>query len=78
MNAFGDGPVVVNKGERLRWVNVDTVEHDVTADTSALPEFTTTGRLAPGGERTFIMRSTGTTSIHCIIHPQMTGTLVVR
>ena len=78
MNAFGDEPVVIHKGERLRWLNVDTVEHDVTADTPALPEFMTTGPLAPGGQRTFVMNSAGTTRIHCMIHPQMTGTLVVR
>ena len=77
-NAFGDEPVVIHKGERLRWRNVDTVEHDVVADTASLPEFTTTGTLAPGGERTFTMNTTGATRIHCTIHPQMVGTLVVQ
>ena len=78
MNAFGDEPVVIHQGERLRWLNVDTVEHDVTADTPALPEFETTGPLAPGDQRTFVIHSVGTTRIHCMIHPQMTGTLIVR
>jgi len=77
-NAFGDEPVVVHKGERLRWRNTDTVEHDVVADTASLPEFMTTGTLAPGGERTFTMNTIGTTRIHCTIHPQMVGTLVVQ
>jgi plastocyanin len=76
--AFGDEPVVVYKGERLRWRNTDTVEHDVVTDTASLPEFMTSGVLAPGGERTFNMNTIGTTRIHCTIHPQMTGTLVVR
>ena len=76
--AFGDEPVVVHKGERLRWRNVDTVEHDVVADTAALPEFATTGTLAPGGERVFTMNTVGTTRIHCTIHPQMVGSLVVQ
>src|SRR5262245_1692049 len=52
-NAFGDEPVVIHKGERLRWRNADTVEHDVVADTASLPEFVTTGTLAPGSERVF-------------------------
>jgi plastocyanin len=77
-NAFGDEPVVVHKGERLRWRNVDTVEHDVVTDTPSLPEFKTTGTLAPGAERSFIMNTPGTSRIHCTIHPQMVGTLVVR
>jgi plastocyanin len=76
--AFGDEPVVIQKGERLRWRNVDTVEHDVVADTPSLPEFVTTGALAPGDERLFTMNTAGTTRIHCSIHPEMVGTLVVR
>ena len=76
--AFGDEPIVIYKGERLRWRNVDTVEHNVVTDTASLPEFMTTGLLAPGGERSFIMNTIGTTKIHCTIHPQMTGTLVVQ
>lgn len=76
--AFGDEPVVIHKGERMRWRNIDTVEHDVTTDAASLPEFMTTGPLAPGAERSFIMNTTGTTRIHCRIHPQMAGTLLVE
>jgi plastocyanin len=75
--AFGDEPVVIHKGERLRWRNADGVEHNVVADTP-VAEFLTTGVLAPGGERSFTMNSIGATRIHCSIHPQMQGTLVVR
>src|SRR5262249_32344541 len=46
--AFGDEPVVIHKGERLRWRNVDTREHNVVADVP-LSGFVTTGVLAPGG-----------------------------
>lgn len=77
-NAFGDEPVVIHKGERLRWHNADSVAHDVVADMASFPEFTTTGTLAPGGEQAFIMNTVGSTPIHCTIHPQMVGTLVVR
>jgi len=66
------------QGERLRWVNVDTVEHNVVADTASLPEFATTGVLAPGAERSFTMNTIRTTAIHCMNHPQMVGVLVVR
>ena len=77
-NAFGDEPVVIFKGERLRWVNVDTLPHNIVTDTTAFPEFATTGQLTPGGEKSFIMNTVGTTTIHCADHPNMTGTLVVR
>jgi plastocyanin len=76
-NAFGDQPVVVRRGERLRWRNADVVEHNVIADAASFPEFRSTGLLAPGGEASFGMNTRGTTRIHCTIHPQMVGTLVV-
>jgi plastocyanin len=77
-NAFGDEAIVILKGERMRWRNLDSVEHTLVADTPSLPEFATTGALAPGDERSFLMMTTGTTRIHCQEHPQMVGTLVVR
>jgi plastocyanin len=77
-NAFGDEPVVIFKGERMRWQNLDAVEHDVVADAPTLPEFDTTGRLSPGAEQSFVMQTVGTTKIHCSIHPEMTGTLIVK
>lgn len=77
--AFGDEAVVVYKGERLRWVNIDTQTHALVADTSGVPDFRTTGNLQPsGGEQSFLMTTTGTTTFHCTIHPGMVGTLVVR
>ena len=68
----------MHEGEALRWRNADTVDHNVVADTASLPEFATTGTLAPGGERRFTMNTTGSTQIHCTIHPQMMGILVVQ
>jgi plastocyanin len=63
---------------RLEVVARDADEHDVVTDTPSLAEFMRTGTLAPGGERSFIMNTTGTSRIHCRIHPQMVGTLVVQ
>ena len=77
-NAFGDETIVIFKGERMRWQNLDSVAHTLVPDTPSLPEFETTGPLAPGDERSFFMMTTGSTQIHCTEHPQMIGTLVVR
>lgn len=76
--AFGNHPVVIYQGERMRWQNADTATHHVVADAMSLPEFETTGALVPGGERSFVMRTVGTTPIRCTIHPGMTGTLIVQ
>ena len=77
-SAFGDEPVVVHKGERLRWVNADTLAHVIVADSPDATDFRKTEELPPGAEQSFIMTKPGTTRIHCETHPNMTGTLVVR
>jgi plastocyanin len=77
--AFGDEPVVIHKGERLRWVNVDRLTHVVVADSPDATDLRSTADLAPnGGEQSLVMTKVGTTTIHCGIHPTMTGTLIVR
>jgi plastocyanin len=76
--AFGDEPIVVHPGERLRWVNADTVVHDVVADAPDATDFRRTGDLPPGAEHAFPLTRSGTTRIHCARHPNMTGILIVR
>ena len=73
--AFGDEPVVIYKGERWRWV---TLTHNVIADSPDATDFRKTDDLPAGGEQSFMMTRLGTTRIHCAIHPNMTGTLIVR
>jgi plastocyanin len=75
--AFGDEPIVVYKGERLRWVNADTLAHVIVADSPDATDFRRT-ELPPGAGESFVMNRLGTTTIHCAIHPSMTGTLTVR
>lgn len=76
--AFGDEPIVIYTGERLRWVNADTLTHVVVADSPDGTDFRKTGELPGGGEQSFTMTRPGMTRIHCAIHPNMTGTLIVR
>ena len=77
--AFGDEPIVIYKSERLRWVNADTLTHVIVADSPNATDFSKTDELPPnGGEQSFTMNRLGTTRIHCAIHPNMTGTLIVR
>jgi plastocyanin len=76
--AFGDEPIVIYKGERLRWVNADTLTHVIVADSPDGTDFRKTEELSGGGEQSFIMIKLGMTGIHCTIHPNMTGTLLVR
>ena len=43
----------------MRFRNADGTEHNVVADTQTFPEFTTTGTLAPGGGKGFVMNTVG-------------------
>ena len=77
--AFGDEPIVIYTHERLRWVNADGLAHRIVADSPEATDFRNTDDLDPnGGEQSFNMTRLGTTGIHCAIHPNMTGTLIVR
>ncbi len=77
--AFGDEPIVIYKGERLRWVNVDSLTHVIVADSPDATDFRRTEELPGyGGEQSFIMTKLGMTGIHCADHPNMTGSLIVR
>ena len=77
--AFGDEPIVIHQSERLRWVNADTLTHVIVADSPDATDFSKTEELrGGGGEQSFIMTHVGMTKIHCAIHPNMTGILIVR
>ena len=76
--AFGDEPIVIYKGENLRWVNADMLAHRIAADSPDETDFRGTNELPGGGQQSFTLNKLGTTKIHCTIHPSMTGTLIVR
>jgi plastocyanin len=76
--AFGDKPIVIYRGERLRWVNADTTAHVIVADSPDATDFRKSDELRAGGEQSTVMNKLGTTRIHCDLHPNMTGTLTVR
>ena len=62
----------------MRWRNADSVEHNIVSDTPSLPEFATTGTLAPGGERSFFDEHRRHDADPFTVHPQMVGTLIVQ
>lgn len=72
--AFVPKQVTVHVGQRIRWVNDDTVQHDVKADSGARFQSRDFGR---GGSFTYTPRATGTIAYECDLHPGMVGTLTV-
>jgi plastocyanin len=76
--AFGDEDIVIYKGEKMHWVNLDKLTHHLVADSPNATDFPGTNDLPQTGEQSFIMTRLGTTKVHCTIHPEMTGVIVVR
>lgn len=71
--AFGPQVVTVKVGTTVHWMNHDTEAHTVTSDTRAFGSPV----LQPGHGYSFTFTKPGTYSYHCMIHPFMTGKVVV-
>jgi len=73
--AFGSGPDTVLVGKTVAWRNTRGITHTSTANGGQW----NTGNIAAGGTSAAIqMNTAGTFTYACLIHPSMTGTLVVR
>jgi len=72
--AFTPRTLTVAPGTRLQVTNADGTQHTFTADNGAFA----TGVLGGGRHAVVTVNTAGTYRYHCDIHPNMTGTLVVR
>ena len=69
------GPVTAGPRARVPIQSRDSVPHTVTADDGAFDS----GRIGPNGTATIVAPAApGSYLFTCLIHPQMTGTVVVR
>ena len=71
--AFNPGSLSVATGATVTWTNSDTTLHTVTADDGSF----TSGNIAIGATYSRVFNTAGTFSYHCILHPEMTGKVVV-
>jgi plastocyanin len=74
--SYSPSPVTVVMGvnNTVTWVNNDSAPHTVTANDGSFDS----GNLAPTGTFTFTFTTPGTYEYHCIYHPWMVGTVVVK
>jgi plastocyanin len=71
--SFNPGKFSVPMGTIVTWVNDDAVGHTVTA-----PGVFDSGPIPPNGGRwSWVASIAGTYTYHCLIHPDMNGTLTV-
>jgi plastocyanin len=71
--AFSPETVTVNVGDTVTWHNQDATAHTAT-DSGNFD----TGNIAAGASKSVTFHSAGTFGYICVIHPQMSGTVVVR
>ncbi|HZS94526.1 MAG TPA: plastocyanin/azurin family copper-binding protein [Chloroflexota bacterium] len=80
-NPYGFSPkkLVITVGTRVVWRNQSSAPHTVTAK-GEHPYFSsgTKKLIAPGHHWAFTFHKTGTFHYYCIVHPFMTGTVVVK
>jgi plastocyanin len=73
INRFRPRRITIDRGTRVRWVNVGSLSHTTTSDDGDWD-----ARLSPGDRFTRRFRRAGTFTFHCSIHPEMVGTIVVE
>jgi len=71
--SFDPAALTVTAGQAVTWTNVDTVAHTTTSDTGAW----NSGAIQPGQSFSQTFNTAGTFTYHCMIHPNMTGSITV-
>ena len=66
--------VVIGVNNTVTWVNNDSAPHTVTANDASFGS----GNIAPTGTYTFTFTKAGTYAYHCLYHPWMVGTVIVK
>jgi plastocyanin len=66
--------VTISGNNTVTWVNNDNAPHTVTANDGSF----SSGNIAPGGSFSFTFTRAGTYKYHCVYHPWMTGTVIVK
>jgi plastocyanin len=72
--AFDPKAVTVKVGQKVKWVNEDSVDHNVTAQSGADFKSDNFGK---GGSFEFTADKAGTIQYVCTVHPGMDATLTV-
>jgi plastocyanin len=72
---FDPKSTTVKVGQKVTWVNDDSVDHNVTANSGASFKSSNFGK---GGSFSFTPTKAGTIKYVCTIHPGMDATLTVQ
>ncbi len=81
MNCFAPNPLNISPGTTIKWTNQDVTAHTVTSGSPADSTSGTifdSGLIKHGSTFSFTLYNTGTYSYYCLVHPWMTGTIIVN
>jgi plastocyanin len=71
--AFNPSTISVTMGTTITWTNKDAVSHTVSSDNGSFDS----GTLATNATFSYTFAATGTFAYHCMVHPAMTGSVIV-
>jgi len=72
--AFAPASITVSVGTTVTWNNNDNMTHTVTEDEGSFDS----GDISAGSSLSKTFSTAGTFTYHCTIHPEMTGSVVVK
>lgn len=72
--AFSPATLEIKKGKTVTWTNEDSSDHQVASDTNVFSG----SPLSKGQTYSFTFNETGSFPYHCVIHPSMKGTIIVK
>lgn len=70
--SFSPAQITINSGDSIKWVNQDSVTHQIKSDTFASQP------LNNGDSFEYQFQNAGTYEYSCLIHPSMKGTVIVK
>ena len=70
--SFSPAQITINSGDSIKWVNQDSVAHQIKSDTFASQS------LNNGDSFEYKFQNAGTYEYICSIHPSMKGTITVK
>jgi len=70
-NAFNPSSVQIPAGSTVKWINLDTIQHEPKGNVFD------SGPLNQNGVFEYTFNQTGTYNYVCAIHPSMQGTIIV-
>lgn len=72
--AYTPKNLTVKKGTTVKWTNMSNAIHTVTRNGATGPQ---SPYLVPGQNYSYTFSNTGSYLYHCLVHPNMTGSVLV-